>query len=77
MNGGIKTFVPTNKQSLFPLGGSTNRRVTQIELYEKLTDKNCDLRDIAAVVEPVIITAQMEPTDLYGVITNASIPLLS
>ena len=69
-----KTFVPASKPASFPLG-KYGTCATQIELYERLTDKNCDLSEIAAVIEPVIVAAQIEPTELYDVIANANVPL--
>lgn len=67
-----KKFVPAKHPARFPLGPE-GKSVSQIELYEKLSDRNCDLKDIAAVVEPVIVAAQIQPMELCDVIsTNLS-----
>lgn len=62
-----KKFVPASRPTRFPLG-SDGRTATQIELYDKLSDRNCDLRDIASVVEPIIVAAQIQPVELCDVI---------
>jgi hypothetical protein len=64
-----KMFVPAKTPMKFPLGPD-GRAATQIELYDKLSDKNCDLRDIAAVVEPIIVAAQIQPVELCDVIST-------
>jgi hypothetical protein len=61
-------FVPVKRPLVFPMG-KDGHNVSQIEFYSKLTDVNCDLRDIAAVVEPVIQAAQIEPLELSDLIT--------
>lgn len=63
------TFVPAKRPARFPLG-ITGRQSTQIQFYERLTDVNCNLKDIAVIVEPVIIAAQIEPVELSDVIEN-------
>ena len=65
----MKHFVPANRPARFPLGAQ-GKLATQIELYDKLSNKNCDLSDIAAVVEPVIVAAQIQPVELCDVIST-------
>lgn len=67
----VGDFVPAQRPARFPLG-KTGKPSTQIQFYERLTDKNCDLRDIAAIVEPVIVSAQLEPVELCDVITKVT-----
>ena len=62
-----KMFAPAKHPMRFPLGAE-GRAATQIELYDKLSDRNCDLSDIAAVVEPIIAAAQIQPVELCDVI---------
>ena len=64
-----KKFVPAKAPMRFPLGPE-GKAATQIELYDKLSDESCDLRDIAAVVEPVIVAAQIQPVELCDVIST-------
>ncbi len=68
----MQRFVPASKPMRFPLGRE-GRLVSQIEFYERLTDKRCDLRDIAAVTEPVMLVAQMQPIELCDIITNCPV----
>lgn len=63
----LKSFVPAKRPARFPVGPD-GRSVTQISLYDRLSDKNCDLSDIAAVVEPIIVAAQIQPVELCDVI---------
>lgn len=63
-----KTFVPARTPMRFPLANGEN--VSQIEFYDRLTDEGHDLSDIAAVIEPVIMAAQIEPVELSDVIST-------
>ena len=63
----IHLFVPARTPMRFPVGEGY---VSQIELYDKLTSVDHDLKDIAAVIEPVIITAQITPINLSDVLST-------
>lgn len=64
-----KAFVPASKPARYPVGPD-GRSVSQVEFYERLTDGRCDLRDVAYVVEPVIMSAQMKPVELCDLLSN-------
>ena len=68
----MKRFVPASRVHRYPLGKDAVL-ATQIEFYERLTDKKCDLRDVAAATEPVIVAAQIKPCELCSVVTNCAI----
>lgn len=54
-----KNFVPPRRPVRYPLGrGERFRMASQLELYERLTDKRFDLREVAAVTEPYILKAE-------------------
>jgi hypothetical protein len=65
-------FKPVQRVMQFPLG-SEGHLHSQIDFYDAITNPNCDLRDIAVVVEPLILAAQIEPTELCSIINNTDI----
>ena len=70
MDNTVKDFVPTKQPARFPIGPQ-GRSSSQIEFYERLTDKNLDLRDISVILEPIIVAAQMQPIELCDTLTKA------
>jgi len=63
-----KKFVPLRQPMRFPVDGG--KFVSQLEFYDLLTNRTRDLTCIAKIIEPLIVAAQLEPTELCHLIVN-------
>jgi len=65
-------FIP-KAACLFPLGG---RLVTQMELYDELTDPDLDKRALALLVEPVLLAIEEKSAPQCEALQSAAAQLL-
>ena len=62
-------FEPAHQSLMYPLGAE-GRPSTQLDFYDALTRPDCDMTDIAAILDPIIASAQMEPIELCDLVEN-------